>query len=113
MRKNGYVRDLKKAAEGLGAPVTDYRLFDYCGNPLNPSGLVLIDKAGMTSSERPDIQWRCPLTHSALVADAMGFYSNDTGIVYPVLAGVPLLRSSRAVVASSFENIVSKKMNIK
>jgi SAM-dependent methyltransferase len=112
MRKHGYVRDLKKTAEALGATVTDYRLIDYCGNPLNPSGLVLIDKAGMTSSESPDIQWRCPLTHSALVAHAMGFYSPSTGIVYPVLGGVPLLRSSHAVVASSFELINAGNLGV-
>jgi SAM-dependent methyltransferase len=112
MRKHGYVRDLKKTAEALGATVTDYRLLDYCGNPLNPSGLVLIDKACMTSSGSPDIQWRCPLTHSALVADAMGFYSRDTGIVYPVLGGVPLLHSSHAVVASSFELFNTQKYGV-
>lgn len=110
MREHGYVRNLKNAAEVLGATVTDYRLLDYCGNPLNPSGLILIDKAPMTSSESPDIQWRCPLTHSALIADAMGFYSPGTGIVYPVLGGVPLLRSSHAVVASSFEVFNTRKL---
>ena len=112
MRKHGYVRDLKKTAEALGATVTDYRLLDYSGNPLNPSGLVLIDKACMTSSGSPDVQWRCPLTHSALVADAMGFYSRDTGLVYPVLGGIPLLRSSHAVVASSFELFDTPKFRV-
>ena len=105
MRAHGYVRGLKETAEKLGATVRDYRLLDYCGNPLNPSGLVLIEKSATTSSASSDIQWRCPLTHSALVAHAMGFYSPGTGVVYPVLGGIPLLRSSHAVVASSFEAI--------
>lgn len=111
MKEHGYVRNLKKTAEGLGATVTDYRLLDYCGNPLNPSGLVLIDK-GMAASASSEIQWRCPLTHSALVAHAMGFYSPSTGIVYPVLGGVPLLRSSHAVVASSFELFNTQKPGV-
>jgi len=105
MRAHGYVRRLKETAEKLGATVRDYRLLDYCGNPLNPSGLVLIEKSATTSSESSGIQWRCPLTHSALVAHNMGFYSPGTGVVYPVLGGIPLLRSSHAVVASSFEAI--------
>ena len=105
MRAHGYVRRLKETAEKLGATVRDYRLLDYCGNPLNPSGLVLIEKSATTSSASSDIQWRCPLTHSALVAHNMGFYSPGTGVVYPVLGGIPLLRSSHAVVASSFEAI--------
>jgi len=110
MREHGYVRNLKKSAEVLGATVSDYRLLDYCGNPLNPSGLVLIDKVAMASSVSSEIQWRCPLTHSALVAHATGFYSPSTGIVYPVLGGVPLLRSSHAVVASSFELFNTQKL---
>jgi len=109
MREHGYVRGLKKTAEMLGAAVRDYRLLDYCGNQLNPSGLVLIEKATMASSESSDIQWRCPLTHSALVANATGFYSPDAGIVYPVLGGIPLLRSSHAVVASSFEQFYAQE----
>jgi SAM-dependent methyltransferase len=112
MREHGYVRNLKKTAEVLGATVTDYRLLDYCGNPLNPSGLVLIDKTAMTSSGSSDIQWRCPLTYSALVAHAMGFYSPGTGLVYPVLGRVPLLRSSHAVVASSFELFNTPKLGV-
>lgn len=103
MRAHGYVRGLKETAEKLGAKVHDYRLLNYYGNPLNPSGLVLIDKSAMTSSESSGIRWRCPMTHTALVADTAGFYSHETGIVYPVLAGIPLLRSGHAVVASFFE----------
>ena len=112
MRAHGYVRNLKKTAEMLGATVRDYRLLDYCGNPLNPSGLVLIEKPAITSSESSNIQWRCPLTHSALVENAMGFYSPGTGVVYPVLGGIPLLRSSHAVVASSFELINTQKFGV-
>lgn len=110
MREHGYVRGLKETAEMLGATVRDYRLLDYCGNPLNPSGLVLIEKSAMTPSDTPDIQWRCPLTRSALVEHALGYYSPGTGVVYPVLGGVPLLRSSHAVVASAFGSINAQEL---
>ncbi len=103
MREYGYVRDLKKTAEKLGATVKDYRLLDYCSNALNPSGLLILEKPITTLSKSTNIQWRCPLTHSLLVAHSMGYFSPDTGIVYPVLAGIPLLRSSHAVLASSFQ----------
>lgn len=105
MREHGYVRNLKKTAELLGATVKDYRLLDYCGNPLNPSGLVLIEKEVTDTANGSHIRWRCPLTHTSLVAFEMGFYSQVAGVVYPVLGGVPLLRSSHAVVASSFNLI--------
>lgn len=105
MRSHGYVRGLKDTAERIGALVKDYRLLDYCGNPLNPSGLVLIEKT--LDSERQDhsMRWRCPLTHARLEVHSLGYYSPDTGIVYPVLGGIPLLRSNHAVVASAFEKL--------
>ena len=103
MRTHGYVRGLKETAEKLGATVRDYRLLDYCGNPLNPSGLIIIDKSPMTLSDNSEIKWRCPLTHSSLVENAAGFFSSETGVVYPLLSGIPLLRTCHGVVASSFE----------
>ena len=102
MRAHGYVRGLKETAEKLGATVSEYRLLDHIANRLNPSGVVIIEKLAKNLSEFSDIQWRCPLTHAPLVAYAMGFYSPEAGVIYPVLDGIPLLRSSHAVVASSF-----------
>jgi len=112
MRAHGYVRGLKETAEKLGAVVRDYRLLDHCINPLNPSGLVLIEKSDARAPGKADIQWRCPLTHAALVAHRMGYYAPGTGVVYPVLAGIPLLRSSHAVVASSFEVLNAERLGV-
>lgn len=106
MRSHGYVRNLKQVAEKLGTTVSDYRLLDYCVNPLNPSGLLLLEKKRDKGNKLPpvsEIKWRCPLTHSAMVESASGFYSSQTGVVYPVLSGIPLLRAEHAVVASAFE----------
>ena len=44
MLHHGYVRNLKVTAEELGYPVSDYRLLDYYVNPLNPSGVICIEK---------------------------------------------------------------------
>lgn len=110
MKEHGYVRGLKQTAEKLGALVRDYRLLDYCGNLLNPSGLVLIEKPTPELYENAEVKWRCPLTHSPLISSEMGYYSPNTGIVYPVLAGIPLLRASHAVVASSFGAMGAKTL---
>ena len=103
MSAHGYVRGLKETAEKLEVTVRDYRLLDYCGNPLNPSGLVLIEKSDGILTESAEVKWRCPLTHSMLLNNSTGFFSPETGILYPVLSGIPLLRSSHSVVASAFK----------
>lgn len=100
MRFHGYVRGLKESAERLGAKVVDYRLLSFTSNQLNPSGLILIEKEAA-----PDVNaettWRCPLTHTPLVDLGDVFAAVHTGLVYPVLRGIPMLRAEHAIVASS------------
>lgn len=110
MREHGYIRGLRAAAEGLGAEVGRYGLLDYSINPLNPSGLMILEKrSGAAHNIEADsvMRWRCPLTKTLLVPSYQsgGFFSPATGIVYPVLAGIPMLRAAHAVVASSFQSL--------
>lgn len=100
MAHHGYVRNLKVTAEALGYPVDDYRLLDFYVNPLNPSGVVCIEKSRADGNATPS--WRCPLTHSALLRTSEAFSSPDTGLVYPVLAEIPLLCRDHALLASAY-----------
>jgi ubiquinone/menaquinone biosynthesis C-methylase UbiE len=113
MESHGYVRALKQSAEDLGAKVSDYRLLDYCVNPLNPSGVVLIEKDDVTGlSHDLDIQWKCPVTSAPLVRQNTAFYAPTTGIVFPILSRIPLLQPAYAVVASSFGALGADKLSL-
>lgn len=98
MRSHGYVRGLKETAERLGAKVNDYRLLDHISNPLNPSGLVLIEKSGISKAGVAPA-WRCPLTHTPM-SNLGDVFVGEAGLAYPVLRGIPLLRAEHGVVAS-------------
>jgi len=101
MMHHGYVRGLRQTAERLGAAVKDYRLLDHMENPLNPSGVLVLEKKGRPAQAAgPAPAWRCPLTATPLsdVGDAL--FSKDSGLAYPVLRGVPLLTTAHGVVAS-------------
>ena len=100
MAHHGYVRNLKATAEALGCAVADYRLLDFYVNPLNPSGVVCIVKVDACEPAPP--AWRCPLTHAPLVRSESAFSSPETGLVYPVLDGIPLLCRDHAVLASAY-----------
>ena len=111
MRHHGYVRGLRETAERLGAEVVGYRLLEYVSNPLNPSGVLRLRKADKQDTNVIAIAdtndheiWQCPVTGSRLQQTADGFFSEDMGIVYPVLGGVPLLRAEHAVVASAWDS---------
>ncbi|MEG4550902.1 methyltransferase domain-containing protein [Microcoleus sp. N9_B2] len=99
MRFHGYIRGLKDVATKLGAVVTDYKLLDFTSNPVNPSGLLILEKA-TTVNSTVEIFWSCPLTRTKLSDIGDVFESKDTGLVYPVLRGIPMLNPSHAIVAS-------------
>lgn len=99
MRYHGYIRGLKDVATQLGAVVTNYKLLDFTPNPLNPSGLLLLEKA-TTVNSTVGISWSCPLTRTRLEDIGDVFESKETGLVYPVLRGIPMLNASNAIVAS-------------
>lgn len=105
MEHHGYVRNLKTTAESLGFTVEDYRLLDFCVNSLNPSGVVTVVKPNRCEPTQP--LWRCPLTHTPLFPSDAAFYSISTGLVYPVLDGIPLLCRDHAILASAYEHKIS------
>lgn len=117
MRSHGYVRNLKATVERLGGRVTDYRLLPCCGNPLNPSGLLVVEKCVEIQPEVPvrihpgEIAWRCPFSHAPMHAGPEAFFCPESGLAYPCLRGVPLLRPEHAVVASLFDRIADRARN--
>jgi ubiquinone/menaquinone biosynthesis C-methylase UbiE len=103
MRHHGYVRGLREKAEQLGAKVVDHRLLEYASNPLNPTGVLSLQKSSLLSGgtiERNFSLWRCPTTGLSLEPDIDCFYAPDVGIAYPVLRGIPMLRAEHRILAS-------------
>jgi SAM-dependent methyltransferase len=121
MRHHGYVRNLREAAEAAGGRVVDYRLLPVSSNPLNPTGLILVEKPGEPGGHGPNAAppqaapphaappvWRCPLTHSHLEDLGDVFAAAETGVAYPVLRAIPLLSVRHAVVASGLSGSVAE-----
>ncbi|MFA6121749.1 MAG: class I SAM-dependent methyltransferase [Sideroxydans sp.] len=105
MRAHGYVMGLKEVAEKMDASIVEYGLLEVCGNPLNPSGVVLMQKPNPVA--RIDLSaggWQCPLTGMQLVDQGDIFYAEQVGLAYPVMRGIPLLRGQHGVVASKVED---------
>ena len=101
MTHHGYVRGLKETAERMGAIIKDYRLLEHIENPLNPSGLLVLEKNSPPAQTAALIPaWRCPLTATPLSDIGDALFSEVSGLAYPVLRGVPLLTTAHGVVAS-------------
>jgi ubiquinone/menaquinone biosynthesis C-methylase UbiE len=99
MNKHKYVKALKSSAEKAGGIVKEYKLLDNIGKECNPSGVIVIQKKFKAASSSL-FNWQCPLTHTRLKNIDGVFYSEEAGIAYPDLKGVPMLRPEHAIVAT-------------
>lgn len=104
MDQQGYVKDLKSTAEKLGLEILEYKLLDFCHRAENPSGVLILKKPGNDLLPQT-LPWACPLTHSPLTNLDDILFSNETGIGYPIVRGIPMLRPEHALVLSKLTEI--------
>lgn len=100
MREHGYVRGLPAACRQPGTRIAREGLLPFAVNPLNPSGVVVIEKEAPADAAPREL-FRCPITGAPLQDRGDAFFSSEVGLAYPVLRGIPLLRPEHAVVASA------------
>ncbi|PNV76152.1 hypothetical protein BES34_003850 [Leptospira inadai serovar Lyme] len=100
MTRLGYVKNLRNIADELGYKVIEHRLFDYCSNPLNPTGLLIIEKNNI-GPEIPD-PFACPVTKAPLQFIRGSYYCKESLLVYPSIDNIPCLLSTNAVIATHY-----------
>lgn len=100
MVRNGYITNLYQTAKELGYKIVEHRLFDYCANPLNPTGLMVIEK----SQEKDGIgsPIACPVTQTKIDKSDNCYYSKEGLLAYPIIADIPCLTPENAIVVTKF-----------
>jgi SAM-dependent methyltransferase len=102
MKKHGYITNLNSTAVELGYKILEHRLFGYSSNPLNPTGLMVIEKEAV-SSENQFSSLVCPLTRTDLREYYKSFlYSTESFLAYPILQNIPCLLKENAIIATHF-----------
>lgn len=98
MKKHGYITALYASAVKLNYKIVEHRLFDYCSNPLNPTGLMIIEKESTDSNNSNLV---CPISHTALnnYGDSL-LYSKESFLAYPVIDGIPCLLNENSILAT-------------
>ena len=98
MKKYGYVTSLHSTAINLGYSVLDYRLFEHSVNPLNPTGVMIIEKKSNISSPPKLV---CPISHSELFNYNESLkYSKESFLAYPIIDAIPCLLKDNSVLAA-------------
>jgi ubiquinone/menaquinone biosynthesis C-methylase UbiE len=90
MKKNGYVQNLKYHITELGYNLTTYRPLSVTANPLNPTGLYIIQK-GTRPDEISNANYCCPISKSELKEYPDHLFSPQSLISYPKIMGIPCL----------------------
>lgn len=101
MKKHGYVTRLHEVAKNLGFNIVEHRLFDYCSNPLNPTGLMVIKKDAASTNTSKLV---CPMSHTDLTphTDCL-LYSKDSFLAYPILDKIPCLLKENSILATHLQ----------
>jgi hypothetical protein len=93
MKRNGYVMNLKQTIDELGYNLSEYRRFDVIANPLNPTGLYVIEK-GQTKQSTDFV---CPISKGPLLDCEDHYFSPDLYTSYPKIMDIPCLMANYGV----------------
>ena len=103
MLKNGYATNLYSTVKKLGYKIIEHRLFDISSNPLNPTGLIIIEK-NIDNIIYNEAVLSCPITKTRLTKIDNVMYSKDSMLAYPIVQEIPCLLPENAIIATHFQN---------
>ena len=98
MVRHGYVKGIDTIARSLGATIISVTPFAVSANPLNPTAAYVI-KPNSGPTHRPGFTE--PGTNDPLIEFDGFFFSSRSGLSYPTIRGVPILRSGAAILTSA------------
>ena len=108
MKNHGYVQNLKSTIEKFNVNILRYELLPIFSNPLNQSGIIVIEKKDNKQSKNLVNPWQCPATGLQLEKFDDVFFNKKVGFAYPILKDIPLLRTEHLVIASKISEALYK-----
>lgn len=102
MIKNGYITKLYETVKELNYKIIEHRPFKISSNPLNPTGLTIIEKSANAKTEKNKSPLACPITKTGLIRNNEAFYSPESLLAYPIIKNIPCLTPQNAIVATHF-----------
>lgn len=97
----GYVKNIKGEVEKLGGAVKDIIPIQNVANPLNPTACYVIEPPIRTCVPPNKPVYCVPGTNFKLTSDGLFLSSEDTGLIFPILDDIPILRSASAILATA------------
>ncbi len=102
MDRLGYIKDLQGATNAIGAKLLDIIPLKGTFNRLNPTVAYLIQPREVTiQKERSSKIFSDPGSDTPLEKLDNFYFSRHSGLSYPIIGGIPVLRSSSAILTSA------------
>lgn len=103
MDKNGYIKNLESIIKALNFNLIEYSLFKVSVNPLNPTGLYVIEKK---QSKKEPFTFICPISGEILEEFFDHYFSKKSLISYPKINGIPCLCDFYGVLTSKHDTTI-------
>ena len=101
MDRMGYIKNIEGCVFKLGGKVIDVIPIQNIANPLNPSACYIIEPPRHDIKYLEEATFCVPGTNFKLVHDGLNLFSKDTGLVFPILEEIPVLKTTSAILATS------------
>jgi len=105
MDHHGYCRGLAETARSLGFEVQRHEMFEGSATALNPTALLVIAKNRAASAATP--RFACPAYRTPMQRFSDCYYSPLSMRAYPIIGGIPCLRSDAGIVASKLGELAA------
>ncbi len=109
MEKFGYIKNVDGIVEELGGEMIEKIVIKNIANPLNPTVCFVIKPPLIVGQSLKKISvedniFSVPGTNIPLKLVEDFYFSNQTGLCYPMLKNIPILKSNSAILASSLSD---------
>ena len=103
MESFGYIKNLSKIISDLGGKLEEKIPIKNNGNDLNPTFAFVISppKTDDTINKNQSKGYCLPGSNMVLTKEENFYISKQTGLCYPLLKNIPVLKSSAAILATS------------
>lgn len=101
MDKLGYIKNVEGTVNELGGKILDVVPIKHTSNPLNPTACYIIEPPAHSAKHLENVTFCVPGTNFILKSDEQYLLSKDTGLVFPVLDDIAVLKKSSAILATA------------